>query len=145
MILFLKRIKIIKTYKIETVRERKLPIALMLLLFYFLANSLDSILLLRDLSLLFYATALGLFIVYLLLYINFKTSIHLLSLGISTGFFLILTEIYNQSFLPIIIIVILLSGILAKARLQLKAHNQKEVYVGFFLGVISMFTTYLIL
>ena len=70
-ILFLKRIKIIKTYKIETVRERKLPVVLMLLLFYFLANSLDSILLLRDLGLLFYATALGLFIVYLLLYINF--------------------------------------------------------------------------
>jgi len=31
----------------------------------------------------------------------------------------------------------LLSGLIASARLHLKAHTEKEVYIGFFIGFIS--------
>ena len=72
-------------------------------------------------------------------------SIHLFSLGISTGFFLVLSEIYSQSFLLVIIILLFLSGLVASARLHLKAHNNLEVYSGFFVGIIAVFITYFIL
>lgn len=136
LILF-KKLKIIKSYKAESIKERKLPVALMIVLFYLLGSSINNIANLRELALLFYATSIGLFFVYILFFFKIKSSIHLLSLGISAGFFMVLTNNYSQSFLIIIIIIFLLSGLLASARLNLKAHTSKEIYIGFFLGVFS--------
>jgi len=93
----------------------------------------------RDLGILFYATSLGLVIVYFLFIFRLKTSLHLLSLGIAVGFFLLLSTHYLISFLPVILILILISGLLASSRLYLKAHTPKEVYLGFLLGLISPF------
>ena len=129
----------------ETIKERRLPVLLMVILFYFLANTLNSTLILKDLTLLFYASSLGLLIIYILFYFKFKMSIHLFSLGVSTGFFLVLSEIYSQSFLLVIIVLIFISGLVASARLHLKAHNKLEVYSGFFVGIIAVFATYFIL
>ena len=136
LILF-KKLKIIKSYKAESIKERKLPVALMIVLFYLLGSSINNIANLRELALLFYATSIGLFFVYILFFFKIKSSIHLLSLGISAGFFMVLTNNYSQSFLIIIIIIFLLSGLLASARLNLKAHTSKEIYIGFFSGVFS--------
>ncbi|PWG05545.1 hypothetical protein [Polaribacter aquimarinus] len=136
LILF-KRLKLIKSFKAESIKERKIPIAMMIVLFYLLGNTLDYTPNLSDLGLLFYATSFGLAIIYVLFIFKFKTSIHLLSLGISVGFFLILHTKYSKSFTIVIIISLLLSGLLASARIHLKAHTQKEVYIGFFLGFIA--------
>ena len=144
-LLVFKKLKLIDSYKTETIKERRLPVLLMVILFYFLANTLNSTLILKDLTLLFYASSLGLLIIYILFYFKFKMSIHLFSLGISTGFFLVLSEIYSQSFLLVIIILIFLSGLVASARLHLNAHNKLEVYSGFFVGIIAVFATYFIL
>ena len=86
-LLVFKKLKLIDSYKTETIKERRLPVLLMVILFYFLANTLNSTLILKDLTLLFYASSLGLLIIYILFYFKFKMSIHLFSLGISTGFF----------------------------------------------------------
>jgi len=64
----------------------------------------------------------------------------LLSFGISTGFFLVLSNIYEQSYTFVIIIIILLAGLLASARLHLKAHTSKDIYIGFFIGIFSIFS-----
>ncbi len=133
LILF-KKFKMIKSFKAESIKERKIPIAMMIVLFYLLGNTLEGITNLRDLGLLFYATTLGLIFIYLLFSFKLKTSIHLLSLGISTGFFFVLHTIYSKSFIIVIIVTLLLSGLLASARLHLKAHTPKEVYLGFLIG-----------
>ena len=136
LILF-KKLNIIKSYQTKSIKERKLPVALMIFLFYLLGNTMNSTPNLADLSLLFYATSVGLFIIYILFFLKIKASIHLLSLGISAGFFMVLSNNYSQSYLIVIIITILLSGLLGSARLHLKAHTKREVYMGFFLGIIS--------
>lgn len=136
LILF-KKLNIIKSYQTKSIKERKLPVALMIFLFYLLGNTMNSTPNLADLSLLFYATSVGLFIIYILFFLKIKASIHLLSLGISAGFFMVLSNNYSQSYLIVIIITILLSGLLGSARLHLKAHTKREVYIGFFLGIIS--------
>lgn len=138
VLILLKRLKIIKSYQTKSIKERKLPVALMIFLFYLLGNTINNIANLRDLNLLFYATSIGLFVIYLLFFIKIKASIHLLSLGISAGFFMALSNNYSQSYLIIvIIIIILLAGILGSARLHLKAHTKREVYIGFVLGILS--------
>lgn len=92
---------------------------------------------LRDLGLLFYATAIGLLIIYVLFFFKIKASIHLLSLGITAGFFMVLGSNYSESYLIVIMIIFLLSGLLASARLHLKVHTNKEIYIGFFIGILS--------
>ncbi|MGK0325690.1 MAG: hypothetical protein ACJA1D_001031 [Polaribacter sp.] len=139
ILIFLKKTRIIKSYQPKSIRERKMPIALMTIVFYLFGNSLSSIANLRDLGLLFYATSLSLFLSYILFYFKIKASIHLLSLGISIGFFMVLSIVYTQSFAIVIIIIILLAGLLASARLHLKAHTPKEIYVGFFIGTVTPF------
>lgn len=136
LILF-KKLKIINSYQTESIKERKLPVALMIFLFYLLGNTMNNTSNLKDLSLLFYATSVSLFIIYVLFFFKIKTSIHLLSIGISVGFFMVLSSNYTQSYILLIIAIIILAGLLGSARLHLKAHTVKEVYLGFFLGIIS--------
>ena len=139
ILILLKKTRIIKNYQPKSIEERKLPIALMTIVFYLFGNSLNSIANLRDLGLLFYATSLGLFLTYILFYFKIKASIHLLSFGISLGFFMVLSIDYAQSFTIVIMIIILLAGLLASARLHLKAHTPKDIYVGFFIGTVTPF------
>lgn len=137
-ILFLfKKLKIIHTYRAHSIKERKVPMAIMIVLFYLLANTFNNIISLRDLAILFYGTALGLFLIYLFFFFKIKTSIHLLSMGIATSFFLLLNNLYSFNFLWVIIICIILSGIVASARLHLKAHTSLEVYLGYAFGFLS--------
>lgn len=145
ILIVLKRFRIIKSYQTETIKERKLPVALMILLFYALGNRINHLNNLEDLAALFYASSVGLFIIYILFFFKIKASIHLLSLGISIGYFMILSWNYSQSFILIIAILILLSGILGSARLHLKAHKNHEIYIGFFLGICSPIVLSLIL
>lgn len=144
LILF-KKLKLIESFNAHTIKERKLPVAMMIVLFYLLGNTIANIGAMRDISLLFYATSGALMLLYVFFVFKIKTSIHLLSLGISTAFFLII-DINNSSNFPLVIILnILIAGIVANARLYLKAHKPSEVYIGFFMGFISTFITYNIL
>ncbi|TXD54165.1 MULTISPECIES: hypothetical protein [unclassified Polaribacter] len=141
LILF-KKLKVTKSYEPNTIKERKLPVALMIVLFYLLGNTTSHI---GNLALLFYATSFGLVFIYILFFFNIKASIHLLSLGLFAGFFMILSIIYAQSYILLIMILLLLSGVLASARLNLKAHTTKEIYIGFFIGIGAPLLVYLLL
>ena len=142
ILVIFKKLKVIETYQPESIKERKLPLALMVTLFYILGNTLNNIINLRDVSSLFYATSIGLFIVYILFYFKIRASMHLFSLGISIGFFMILSNRYSQSFIIVISILFLIAGLLGSARLYLKAHSAKEIYIGFFTGILSTLTMY---
>lgn len=144
LILF-KKFKIINSYQTKSIKERKTPVALMIFLFYLLGNTMSNTHNLKDLGILFYATSIGLFIIYILFYFRLKASIHLLSIGIPTGFFMALSHNYSQSYLIVIIVLILLAGILGSARLHLEAHTKKEVYIGYLLGTITPIILYTLL
>lgn len=144
LVLF-KKTNLIKTYNTESIKERKIPVAIMIVLFFLLGNTLNNILIFRELSLLFYGTCLGLTLIYVLFFFKIKSSLHLLSLGVSISYFMVLSAVYNRSYILIILIIILLSGILASSRLHLKAHTTKEVYLGFFIGIVSPLSIYIFL
>ena len=141
LILF-KKLKLIKSFNAHSIKERKIPVAMMIVLFYLLGNTIATITGMRDISLLFYATSAAFTLLYIFFTFQLKISIHLLSLGISTGFFVVLGINYSYS-LPIVVIVnILLAGVVANARLYLKAHTPREIYLGFFFGFIAPFAIY---
>ena len=142
ILIVFKKLKLIQSFKTESIKERKTPILIMLVLFYFIGNTFNTITNLRDLGLLFYATSLGLILIYILFFFKIKTSIHLLSLGVTTGFFMVLGLIYSQAFTVVVIISLMLSGLLASSRLYLKAHSPNEVYLGFFIGFFAPYIVY---
>ena len=109
----------------------------MIIIFYLLGNTLKDIPNLFDMGVLFYATALGLLLIYILFVFKIKTSIHLLSLGITTGFFFILNSLYNENLIVFVSCTLVLSGLLASSRLHLRAHKQNEVYIGFIIGFFA--------
>ena len=67
-----------------------------------------------------------------------KISLHLIGIGGVLGVFLAL-QIIKGGLLNLIVALILVSGILAFARLKEKAHSPAQVYAGFLLGVFSEF------
>jgi hypothetical protein len=136
LILF-KKLNLIKSFKAESIQERKTPVVIMIIVFYLLGSTFKKSPNLSDIGLLFYATCLGLICIYTLFSLKIKTSIHLLSIGITTGFFFTLTTLYNENLILLISLLLLLSGLMANARLHLKAHTEKEVYIGFFIGFVS--------
>lgn len=140
----LKSLKRIHSFEVATIKERKIPLFLMILLFAVLGNNLANLSIFRDFSLLFYGATYALISVYFLFIVKLKTSLHLLAIGMLVGFFLALAAVYSISVLPIIIILILLSGLLASARLQVEAHSPKEIYTGFFIGVFSQIIVFLL-
>ena len=117
----------------------------LILILYFLGNTILQIPVIRNLGILFYGTSLSLICIYILFSAKLKSSLHLVSMGNMLGFFLIMTNINSLSMLPIIILLILLSGILASSRLYLKAHTPVELLIGFFLGIVCQFILFITL
>ena len=137
-----KKLNFINKSNIKGIKERKVPVALMIIIFYLLGSTIENNIKMTDISVLFYTSSIALTFVYLCLAYQLKVSIHLLSLGISTGFFILIGFIYNYSLPAVVIGNILLAGIVANARLHLKMHQPKEVYLGFLSGLIAPFVVY---
>ena len=145
LLVFLKAVGYINSYEVFSIKERKVPLFFMITILFFLAKLFRKLDAVQDLSYLFYGTVLGLTITYLLFFSKLKSSLHLLSMGSAIGFFVIFQQIHHTNILPVVIVLILLSGILGCSRLSLKAHTPKEVYTGFFIGFFSQFMVYYLL
>jgi hypothetical protein len=145
MLIVLKGLKIIHSFKVHTVKERKIPLFLMIVLFTALGNMLLRTAIFGDFGLLFYGTSFGLILVYLFAIFNIKVSLHLLSMGSMIGFFIVMGMEYKSSTTPLLLLLILFSGLLASSRLHLKAHTPKEVYLGFFFGILTQISVYYLL
>lgn len=141
-LVLLKAMGLINSFQVETIKERRIPILFMIVLFYLLGSGIFNINVLNDIGLLFYGSAVSLLVIYLLFIFKIKSSLHLVSMGISVGFFVWLSDKYTANFLPIIMVAILISGLLASARLHLNAHKPLEIYFGFFIGFISQLALY---
>ena len=73
-----------------------------------------------------------------------KISLHLLGIGGLVGVFIAL-QVIHGALLYLLILFILLSGILAVARIEQKAHNYAQVYAGFIVGLSVELITILLI
>ena len=134
---FLKKVKLIENFQLESVNERKFPIL------FIAATTLGlGLLLLKSnivglLALSFFGCTLSLTIVYILLFIKIKTSLHTLGISGLIGFISIISYDYKLNLLVLLILLFLFLGIIATSRLKLKAHNMSEVLIGFIIGLMS--------
>ena len=145
LLLFMKRFKMIESYHLESIAERKFPVLFMMVLFIFLGRTLLLTQAVDLLAYSFFACALTLLFVYVLFFINIKTSLHTLSVAGLIGFICVISYNYKLNLLIPIIGLFLLFGIIATARLKLEAHKTKEIYLGFLIGFLSQPFSYYIL
>jgi len=134
-ILFLVKIKQLSSLEMTHHKERTLPLfitSLSMSLGYF---CLENLLIFTPLLKSAFLSAI--FIIIFTCFISWfwKISLHMLGIGGILGLFIALQIIY-KNMNDVIIVFIFLSGMLAFARLNEKAHSRAQIYVGFFLGIL---------
>jgi hypothetical protein len=141
LLVLFKSLKLISNYEIEDVKERRLPVISFLVLSFILGKIFFSLPQFKLLSLLFFASFMSLSFVYLLLHLNFKTSLHLTGISGFTAYIILISLIYKLNLIYLIALLLLLTGLLATARLILKAHSPTELIAGFSAGIGSIILT----
>ena len=143
-LLTLKSSKVIASLHLENTQERKFPIMFFISISFLISTLLKKIPSIMELSLFFYGMTLSLVVVYLLLYLKFKASLHMIGISGLLGFIIFFSYEFQINLLLFIAFLFLLAGFIASSRLKLKAHNLKEIYWGAFIGIISEFVVYTI-
>jgi hypothetical protein len=145
MVIMLK-IKLITSLEMPVRSERNLPI-LITAVFFFLTYSILSRLAVAPLFYYFMlaVTALALVGFTINFAFSFKVSIHMIAIGGSAGAFIGMAFLLQTPLIESIIFSILLSGLVAYARLRLEVHSKGEVNTGFFTGLFFMLAVYFML
>lgn len=144
LIILLKKFKMINSYHMTTIEERKFPLILFISITIFIGFWLLKSTVVNLLSLFYFGYGLGLIIAYILLYFKIKVSLHTAAVSGLIGFFLYFSFYYKVNLILILVILLLLNGIIATSRLRLQAHKFNEVLLGFILGLVSQLVLYLI-
>ncbi len=140
----LKRFRMINSYHMVTIEERKFPTLLFISITYILANWLFKTSLVDILSLHFFGYGFGFILSYIFLYIKIKISLHTAAIGGLIGFLIYYSYYYQINLIPALVVLFILSGFIASSRLRLKAHTPKEVFLGFFTGLVTQFLAFAI-
>ena len=138
----LKKRKTIDDFHLKTIKERKLPIAFFATITLLLSYRLLETNAVNILAFSFLGVFLALISVLLFFTAKIKSSLHTLSIGGLIGFVVVISYHYKIQILIIIATLIIIFGIIAYARLKLKAHNNKEIYLGFIIGIITQALVY---
>lgn len=132
----LKKMKMIGSYDMETTEERKFPLLFLTILSYLLGIRLYRTHIVEELSVFYFGMTLTLLIAYFLLYARFKISLHAIGIGGLIGFLGVLSYTYQLNLIVILAFLFIIAGTILTSRLKLKAHEEKEVYLGFFIGLL---------
>lgn len=68
-----------------------------------------------------------------------KISIHTVGMGVLIGLLLAMIPSAEKNIIPVLLIAILIAGAVGTSRLILNSHTQKEIYLGYLVGLFSQF------
>ena len=143
-LIVLKRYKMINSYHMVSIEERKFPTLLFTAISVLIGNWLFKTKIVDLLAVLFFGYALAFIISYIFLYFKQKISLHTAAVGGLIGFLIYYSYYYQINLIIILAIFFILSGFIASSRLRLKAHSAREVFLGFFVGLINQFILFFI-
>jgi len=144
LIILLKSFKMINSYHMTTIEERKFPLLLFISITIFIGYWLLKSKVVNLLSLFYFGYGLGLIITYILLYFKIKVSLHTAAISGLIGFIAYFSFYYKVNLIILLAVILLLNGLVATSRLRLQAHKFNEVLIGFILGLITQFLVYFI-
>jgi membrane-associated phospholipid phosphatase len=127
-----------------SIEERKFPTLLFISITLIIWNWLLKSSMVDLLSLLFLGYGIAFIISYLLLYLKIKISLHTGAIGGLIGFLIYFSYHYQINLTIFLAFFCVLCGLIASARLRLKAHTPTEVLVGFVIGLGTQLLAYLL-
>lgn len=134
LLIYLKRYKLISDYDIKTVNERKIPLLIFMLIGFILGIYMQYLNHFNALRVIFFGSLFSLSGAYLLTFMKIKTSLHLIGISGLLTYIILLNFYFNLNLSAFTALLIFLTGVLATARLVLKAHTSLELFVGFIFG-----------
>ncbi|PCH77643.1 MAG: hypothetical protein COB98_02695 [Flavobacteriaceae bacterium] len=140
----LKKTALIHTFFLKSVEERKFPLVMFLGIAVSIGNMLSKVGAVEGLTVFFFGYAVALVLSYLLLMLQIKISLHAVAIGGLTAFMICLSYYYALNLLVPIAVLIALGGLMMSARLYLKTHTIKEVFLGYIIGVFGQSLMYVI-
>ncbi len=139
--LILKNIGVVASIHMPTTRERRYPVAIHVILLLMIIYKVIPNNYVMELYFYFIGLLIASITCLLLLFFNFKTSLHLV--GVS-GLFMYLINLSVHFEINVVIaisIFALLIGLVASSRLYLKAHTRPELLAGLAIGILSQLLT----
>lgn len=143
---FLYSINIVKSLNMKSKKERIIPLAISAIAYFiafFLLKSLSFSI--SKITLYFILFSGIIIIVTLFITIKWKISIHTIGIGGLIGLCISISKIYMVNINYILIILVFISGLVSYSRLQLKAHNSLQIYIGLFIGIAGILIPLLIM
>ena len=126
----------VNSIMIEEMDQRKIPLLILCFLTILLTRKSITLDRFPELHFFFLGGLLSTIMALLLLFFSTKASLHLVAISALT-LFVIGLSIHNQTRnTNMIAFLILMNGIVASSRLEMKAHTNKELVIGFILGSI---------
>ncbi len=129
------KLNFIASIEMKTARDRRVPYLIGALCYYIVASLVEQIQIPREAYLYLLASTLVI-VIHLVALLFFKPSAHLAGIGGFTGLLMALSLKYGINLLPFLGVCFLLSGLLASARLFLKAHTGREILLGYLSGLL---------
>jgi len=144
LLILLKRFGMIDSYHMVTIEERKFPTLLFISISFILGNWLYKSTVVDILSLFYFGYMFVLTCSYIFLYLKLKISLHTAAIGGLIGFIIYFSYYYKINLIILLVVFFLISGLIASSRLRLHAHNTREVFLGFIIGISTQFMVYFI-
>ena len=137
-VFFLLKTGVISSFEINNHKERSIPIFITIIWMVYGYYKISSFLLFAPILKSEFLGALVILSIASIISRFWKISLHMLGVGGLVGVLMGLNVLFG-GLLEWLIIAILISGIVATARLTERAHTQGQVYAGFFTGVLIEF------
>ena len=132
----LKTIGKIDNVMLSDIAQRKIPLLLQIMLFTILITKSITLERFPNLYFFFLGGLISTFVAFLLLYLKMKTSIHMIGVSALTVFIIGLSIHNEVNTINTVAFFVLLNGLVASSRLEMKAHDYKELVIGFLCGII---------
>lgn len=139
--LILRNIGLVNSVFMPTVKERKYPIYISLILLLMIVYKVIPYNYTAELYFYFIGLIIGLLTYLILLFINFKGSMHMLGVGSLTMYLISLSVHFEINITLTIGLFVLMGGIVASSRLYFRAHTKLELATGLAVGIVSQIIT----
>lgn len=142
VVVMMKRWKVISSLEMERRDDRIGPIILMMISLYGAVRLFNNVSVLAMFNFYLY-TALIISVLAFIVTFFWKISLHALGWGGVVGCLFILTRLSMSSFLPYFLASIVLSGVVAAARIKEESHSNAQLIAGFAAGFSTPLLLYL--
>ena len=121
---------------LSEISQRKVPLFLNAILLYLLITQSIRVEIIPELYYFFFGALASTILVFLLIFVNLKASIHMVGISALTVFVIGFSLHTQTNQIYLVAIFLLLIGIVASSRLVMKAHDNRELIAGFLAGVL---------